>query len=71
MKKRVLIEGMSCVHCAKHVKDALLELKGISNIEVILEENAAEFEATSEVTEEEIKNAIEDAGYDVKDIISL
>ncbi|CAM2910515.1 cation transporter [Hathewaya histolytica] len=71
MKKRVLIEGMSCGHCVKHAKDALSEIKGLSNIEVNLEEKMAEFDSTSEVTDEQIKNAIEDVGYEVKDIIEL
>ncbi|EPS50122.1 copper chaperone CopZ [Clostridium botulinum CFSAN002369] len=39
MKMKASIEGMSCMHCVNHVKEALSELKGISNINVSLEGN--------------------------------
>lgn len=61
--KKVLIEGMSCGHCVRHVKEALEELKGVSKVEVDLATKTATFEG--DVTDAEIKAAIEDAGYDV------
>lgn len=61
--KKVLIEGMSCGHCVRHVKEALEELKGVSKVEVDLASKTATFEG--DVTDAEIKAAIEDAGYDV------
>lgn len=30
MAKRILIEGMSCVHCVSHVKEGLAELKEVT-----------------------------------------
>ncbi len=39
MKKKLYIEGMSCDHCVKHVKDALSEIPGISSVEVDLKIN--------------------------------
>jgi copper chaperone len=64
MKKLLLINGMSCKHCVHHVTEALEEL-GAKNIIVSLEKKSAEFEASDNITDEEIKAAIEDAGYDV------
>lgn len=64
--KRVVIEGMSCAHCVKHVKDALLEVNGVSSVEVDLGSKTATIEG--EVSEVEIKEAIEDVGYDVVSI---
>lgn len=63
MKKKIIIEGMSCNHCIAHVTEALNELKDASNVEVNLAEGYATVD-TSE-SDEVIKNAIEDAGYDV------
>lgn len=64
--KKVVIEGMSCAHCVKHVKDALLEVNGVSSVEVDLGSKTATIEG--EVSDLEIKEAIEDAGYDVVSI---
>ena len=64
MKKRISVEGMSCGHCVNHVKEALVEL-GASNVEVSLEKKLALAEVSDNITDEKIKFAIEDAGYDV------
>lgn len=65
MKKKILIDGMSCQHCVKHVNDALVELNGVTNVNVDLDSKSAVIEVSSDVKDEEIKDAIEDAGYDV------
>lgn len=65
VKKTVSVGGMSCMHCVKHVKDALLEVKGVVSAEVSLEENKAVVETNGEVGDEALKSAIEEAGYDV------
>lgn len=65
MKKKILIEGMSCGHCVKHVKDALRELSGVTNVDVNLETKTALLDAASDINDEDIKFAVEDAGYDV------
>ena len=68
MKTKITVNGMSCMHCVNHVKEALSELKGISNITVSLEGKFAEFDSTGEVSEDDIKSAIEDFGYEFKGI---
>lgn len=67
MKKKVLIEGMSCGHCVKHVTEAIEEIGG-KDINVSLEKKFAEFEIADEITDDSIKAAVEDAGYDVVEI---
>ena len=64
--KVVIIEGMMCKNCVKHVKEALESL-GVE-VEVSLEEKKAYLKNTS-LDDETIKDAIEDAGYEVKEII--
>ena len=69
MKKKILIEGMSCNKCVAHVKEALEELKDAKSIEVNLQEKYAKVDTTSD--DEEIKEKIDDAGYDVISIDNL
>ena len=64
MKKKILVEGMSCGHCVNHVSEALKEI-GATGVEVSLERKLATAEVADDVTDETIKAAIEDAGYDV------
>lgn len=65
MKKKMIIEGMSCGHCVNHVKTALEELNGATNVSVDLDSKTAVVEASSEIEDADIKFAIEDAGYEV------
>ncbi|MPN19196.1 Copper chaperone CopZ [bioreactor metagenome] len=65
MKKKILIEGMSCGHCVNHVKEALSELNGVTNVEVNLASKTAIIEATVDIEDKDIKFAIDDAGYEV------
>ena len=71
MKKKILIEGMSCGHCSNHVKNALIELIGVKAVEVDLAGKMAVIEVTEEVKDDKLKEAIEDAGYDVVGIENL
>ena len=71
MKKKITIEGMSCNHCVRHVTEALDDLEGVSNIEVNLKEKNALIEVETTVSEDKIKLAIEDVGYEVVGIESI
>jgi len=64
MKKKILIEGMSCGHCVNHVVEALKEI-GAKDVDVSLEKKLAIAEISEDVTDDVIKAAIDDAGYDV------
>jgi copper chaperone len=60
------VSGMSCEHCVKAIKNGLLELEGIIDVKVYLEEGTVTVEyEPSKVTIDNIKNVIEDAGYEV------
>lgn len=63
--KHIIIEGMSCNHCANAVKNALEELGG-KNITVNLEGGYAEAEITA--SNEEIISCIAEEDFQVKDI---
>ena len=66
MKKKILIEGMSCNKCVVHVKAALEDLVGVTSVEVSLEGKNAIVETTA--NDEALKEVIEDEGYDVVEI---
>lgn len=70
MKKKIAIEGMSCLNCVKHVKQALLEVPGVKNVEVYLQDKYA-LVKTDKVSDEAIKKAVEEAGYDVLEITAV
>lgn len=59
----IKIEGMNCQHCVRAVEQALSEISGLSDIKVKIGE--AEFTAADSVTLDQIKLAVDDAGYKV------
>ncbi|GLC28883.1 heavy-metal-associated domain-containing protein [Clostridium omnivorum] len=71
MEKKILIEGMSCGHCVNHVKEALSELNGVKSVSVDLAAKTAVIGADTEIKDEDIKFAIEDAGYEVVKIENM
>lgn len=64
MKREVSIKGMSCNHCVMAVKNALSELQGVKSVDVDLANGTASVDAEN-VTDEQIKSTIEEAGYEV------
>jgi copper chaperone len=60
------VKGMSCGHCVKAVEGSVGELGGVSQVKVNLENGTVDVEFNnSEVTLEQIKESIDDQGYDV------
>lgn len=64
MEKTIDIEGMMCMHCVKHVTEALDGIDGVK-AEVSLENKNAKVSLTKDVSEDELKAAVEKAGYTV------
>lgn len=65
MKKKISIEGMSCGHCVKHVEGALGEIPGVIKVDVNLEGKYAIAELERDVSDSALKDAVEEAGYEV------
>ncbi len=67
MEKQVLkVEGMSCSHCENAVKTAVGALLGVESVTVDLAgETVTTVFDSGAVSLNDIKNAIEDQGYDV------
>ena len=60
--KKIEISGMHCMHCVAAVEKALKDL-GLIKVEVSLENNCALVE--DQASDEQLKNAVEDLGFDV------
>ncbi len=65
MKKKIVVEGMSCGHCVSRVEGALYELEGVEAVAVDLASETATIDIEGDVRDEDIKFVIEDAGYEV------
>jgi len=64
--KVLKIEGMSCDHCKKAVTDALKNVAGVRSVEVDLRSGTAKVAYdTGKASEASLKEAVEEAGYEV------
>lgn len=68
MKKELRIEGMMCEHCKMHVTNALKGVEGVTVLEVSLEKKNALVETEASVSDEVLKEAVKNAGYEVTSI---
>ena len=68
MKKTIKIEGMMCGHCEMHVKKALEALDGVTNAEVSHKAGTAIVTTEKEISDDILKQAVVDQGYQVIDI---
>lgn len=61
------VKGMSCGHCVNSVEGSVGQLPGVQQVQVNLADSNVEvaFDET-QVTLEQIKETIDDQGYDVK-----
>ena len=67
MEKILKVEGMSCNHCVMAVKRALTGLDGVGTVEVDLESGKVTVVGEA-LKDDAMKEAIDDAGYEVVSI---
>lgn len=65
MITRIHIDGMTCQHCVRAVFTALAAVEGISRADVGI--GAAEVEHDGSVTVETLREAVDVAGYSVRE----
>ena len=63
MKLNLKIDGMGCEHCIKSVREALEGINGVKVLDV--KSGSAEVEAENDSVLNEIKEKLDDAGYDL------
>ncbi len=65
MNKTMIIEGMMCAHCTGRVQKALEGIEGVESVSMSLEEKSASLTLSAPVSDEALKNAVTEAGYEV------
>lgn len=71
MKKSIKIDGMSCQHCANRVEKALNGVDRITTAKVDLAAKTAYIESSSEISDNDLRNIIDEAGYIVLEISEI
>jgi len=67
MKMNLKVEGMSCQHCVMAVSNALFGIEGVENVQIRLDSKAV-FVQGENLSEEALRDAIDEAGYDVVEV---
>lgn len=65
MTKTLKIEGMSCMHCVGAVNKALSAVEGVGGVTVDLEGKSAVVQITGAVTDDALRAAVDEAGFEV------
>ncbi len=63
---KIDIEGMHCDNCVKRVEAALGQIEGVKSVSVSLKDNSAQVGGDAKA--EELCEAIEELGFDVKEM---
>lgn len=64
MTTKLKISGMTCGNCVKHVTQALQAVPGVERVSVDLESGTAEVDG--DASNEQLKAAIEEEGYELE-----
>lgn len=67
MKMNLKVEGMSCQHCVMAVSNALFAIEGVENVQIQLDAKAV-FVQGENLSEKAIRDAIDEAGYDLVEV---
>ncbi len=68
MRSTYLVRGMTCAHCVSSVTEEITEVPGVLSVSVDLVidgDSVVNVESGSEIDEELIRAAIDEAGYDL------
>jgi Cu2+-exporting ATPase len=68
-EKTIEIKGMMCEHCEARVKKALEELSAVESAEVSHKSGTAAVGLCGDISDNELKQAVEAAGYKVTKIV--
>lgn len=65
--KKIIVDGMTCGHCEKSVKDALGKLEGVTTVDVNLKTKEVKVEGDN-LSDDLLRETIDDIGFDVTSI---
>jgi copper chaperone CopZ len=63
MRQHIIVTGMTCQNCVRHVREAIASLPGVRSAEVHLDSGAVDIETEREVSRGELSSALDEAGY--------
>lgn len=63
MTETIKVNGMMCNMCEAHVKKELEKIDGVESAKADHNNGTAVIEATKPIAEEDLKHAVEEAGY--------
>ena len=64
MEKKMLVEGMKCMHCKASVEKALKDLTGVTDAEVDLEAKTAKIILDTDVADDILMDAVKSKGFE-------
>ena len=64
MEKKMVIEGMKCMHCKASVEKALQAVPGVTAAEVDLEAKTAKIVLAEDVSDDVLKEAVKAKGFE-------
>lgn len=64
MEKKMVIEGMKCMHCKASVEKALQAVQGVTAAEVDLEAKTAKIVLAEDVADDVLKEAVKAKGFE-------
>ncbi len=69
MKQTLKLKNLSCQNCVKHVTNHLLDLDGVEEVKIQLEEQLAEVETSVAYDLEQYQEVLEDTVYEVEELV--
>jgi len=64
-RETISVTGMSCIGCEQNVENALQKLDGVTRVEADHEDETVEVVTEDDVSDADVRAAVERAGYDV------
>lgn len=71
IKKILVIEGMSCNHCAKRIESSLLNLEQVKSIKVDLDSKEATIILKKDVDNQILKEKIDNLGFNLLEVKNI
>ncbi|HEL1701461.1 TPA: heavy-metal-associated domain-containing protein [Streptococcus suis] len=69
MKQTLKLKNLSCQNCVKHVTNRLLDLDGVEEVKIQLDQQLAEVETSVAYDLKGYQEALEDTVYEVEELV--
>lgn len=60
-----IVKGMTCDHCVRAVTDEVSGVSGVSSVKIDLASGSMTVQADAPVAEDDIRAAVDEAGYEL------